>query len=88
MQHAWVQVAVEVEADPERAMGPTASTLAEAPDPEGQAFQPLHGFTVKDLRRDQRFRVRCSWHICHDIIRCLAKPAGSPALRTCKVKLC
>lgn len=78
-----VQVAVEVDADPERAMGPTASTLAEAPDPDGQAFIPLHGFTVKDLRRDQRFRVRLLLALRHAVSSadCPAKPDLTPAGR-------
>ena len=55
---AGLQVAVEVAADAERMMGPTASVLAEPPDPLGQAFNPVFGFTVKDMQRDKRFRVR------------------------------
>ena len=43
-------------------MGPTESTLAEPPDALGQAFNPVHGFTVKDMQRDQRFRVAEALH--------------------------
>jgi hypothetical protein len=45
-----------VEADPERLMGGTAASLAEAA-PEGRAFAAVHGYSMPQLLKDQRFKV-------------------------------
>ena len=54
-----VQVRVEAAADPQRLLAPTASSAADA-EQRPAAFKPLHGFSTKDVLRDQRFRVRSS----------------------------
>lgn len=56
-------VQVHVAADPERAMGPTASTLAEkAGEGSGAEFRVNNGYATEELLRDPRFRVALALH--------------------------
>ena len=50
---------MEAAVDPQRLLARTASSAADA-ERLPAAFKPLHGFSTKDILRDQRFRVRTS----------------------------
>jgi hypothetical protein len=45
-----------VDSDPQRLLAPTAASLAEAPE-QGRAFAQVHGYSMGQLLKDQRFKV-------------------------------
>lgn len=51
-----LQVQVEVNADPERARGPTIASAAQEAE-RAAAFLPVHGYTTETLLKDKRFKV-------------------------------
>ncbi|KAK9810622.1 hypothetical protein WJX73_005255 [Symbiochloris irregularis] len=70
------KVAVSADRDPERAMAPTQSSGAEAPDSPCSPFSAPHSFTTEHLLQDQRFKLleALGQHDLH------ASPAGKRAL--------
>lgn len=88
-------VAPHVEADPARLLLPTESSMG-VDDSEPGAFKAVHGYTVEQMYRDQRLKVRgrrrqgavagarsgCVWRC--PLAACAACPPSVSATSTCR----